>query len=326
MKTIKHRVESFDLYTAKENMEEDILQNLSQQQKQIPAKYFYDKQGSELFELITQQEEYYPTRAETEIFMNDCKSIAQYTGPIHTLIEYGSGSSKKIKSLLSSFQSLEEYMPIDISEEFLLQSSIELSNQYPHLSVKAVCGDYTAPLELPIKGAGKKAIFFPGSTIGNFEPREAKAFLVGSAGHLNDGDGFIVGVDTKKDREKLEAAYNDANGITAEFNVNVLRRLNRELGANFDLDQFEHKALYNEEKGRIEMHLRSKKEQQVQISNRLFEFKKNETIHTENSYKYSIEEFQLLVQQCGFVPVKVWTDENETFSVHYMEKQQTKKS
>jgi len=324
MKTIKHRVESFDLYTAKENMEEDILQNLSQQQKQIPSKYFYDKRGSELFEQITQQEEYYPTQAETEIFLKASLSIARCTGPVHTLIEYGSGSSQKIKTLLSSFQSLKTYMPIDISKEFLLRSSEELSIQYPHLEVKAVCGDYTAPLELPLEGAGKKTIFFPGSTIGNFEPQEAKAFLVRSARLLNDGDGFIVGVDTKKDCKKLEAAYNDANGITAEFNVNVLRRINRELGANFDLDQFEHKAFYNGEKGRIEMHLRSKKEQKVQISNRLFEFKKNETIHTENSYKYSIEEFQLLVQQCGFIPVKVWTDENETFSVHYMEKQQTK--
>lgn len=320
MKILHPKVKTYYFTNNEATMEQEVLCGLAKPQKQIPAKYFYDLKGSKLFEQITEQAEYYPTRAEMNIFLNEHQSITACAGPVHTLIEYGSGSSKKIKSLLSSFTALKEYVPIDISHEFLLQSCIELSGVYPHLTVKAVCGDYTSPIKLPIENEGKKVIFFPGSTIGNFEPEEAEAFFQQSAGLLACGDGFLIGVDIKKSRETLERAYNDQNGITAQFNLNVLSRINRELGADFVESQFEHTAFYNEEKGRIEMHLRSKTIQSVRVSNQKFDFQPGETIHTENSYKYSIQEFQQLARKTGFAPVSVWTDENNDFSVHYFEK------
>ncbi|MCT4780229.1 MULTISPECIES: L-histidine N(alpha)-methyltransferase [Exiguobacterium] len=317
---MSQQVESYDMYTKQHNMRKEVLDGLSQVHKILQAKYFYDQAGSELFEQITYQPEYYLTRTELDILYQHQTAIADCIGPVHTLIEYGSGSSRKIKSLLSSLHQLEAYMPIDISKEFLIQSAHQLSQDYPDLQIKAVCGDYSESLRLPIEDKLKKVIFFPGSTIGNFDPAEAADFFRRSSQLLEKGDGFLIGIDTKKEATVLHQAYNDEAGITARFNLNILNHINTSLGGTFDLALFDHVAFYNEEFGRIEMHLKSRIDQLVTVANQTFTFKQGETIHTENSYKYSIEEFQLLANQNGFTPVKYFTDAREHFSVHYLEK------
>jgi len=320
MRLLENNIQSYDFYIEKENMRDEIVKGLSAPVKTISSKFLYDHKGSELFEMITELEEYYPTRTEMKIFNEKIQEITLSVGNVHTLIEYGSGSSNKIKALLHNFTSLKEYVPIDISREYLFQSSLELAMLFPHITIKAVCGDYTGPLTLPLEAEGKKVIFFPGSTIGNFEPVDVRKFLMKSAQLLEEGDGFLIGVDMKKDLLTLEQAYDDRKGVTSAFNLNLLTRLNRELGANFNEEQFEHLAYYNEEKGRIEMHLESQCNQTVKIGEREFSFVEGETIHTENSYKYAIGEFQTIALECGFKPNKVWTDEEEKFSVHYLEK------
>ncbi|MCG1023624.1 L-histidine N(alpha)-methyltransferase [Sutcliffiella horikoshii] len=320
MRLLENNIQSYDFYIEKENMHDEIAKGLAAPVKTISSKFLYDHRGSELFEMITELEEYYPTRTERSIFNDKIQEITLAVGDVQTLIEYGSGSSNKIKALLHHFTSLKEYVPIDISRDFLFQSSLELAMQFPHITIKAVCGDYTAPLTLPLEPSGKKVIFFPGSTIGNFEPVDVRNFLMKSAQLLDEGDGFLIGVDTKKDLHTLESAYDDKKGVTAAFNLNLLTRMNRELGANFNEEQFEHLAYYNVEKGRIEMHLESQCDQQVIIGEHEFSFREGETIHTENSYKYSIDEFQTMALECGFRPSKVWTDVEEKFSVHYLEK------
>ncbi len=304
----------------KDDMLEEVLNGLNSRDKTIHAKYFYDKMGSELFEQITETDEYYPTRTELSILEKYREEIAKRVGQVTTLIEYGSGSSKKIKTLLASLHSLKVYMPIDISKDFLFQSCLKLSLEFPELKIEAVCGDYMHPILLPLDHTKRKVVFFPGSTIGNFEPDELYDFLNRTYNLLNSGDGFIIGVDIKKETHILNAAYNDQRGVTKQFNLNVLNRINQELEANFQLDQFEHVAFYNEEKGRIEMHLKSLCDQQVTIKQNVIPFQKGERIHTENSYKYTIPEFQSMVYQCGFSPLEAWTDENKLFSVHYIEK------
>ncbi|RDB33974.1 L-histidine N(alpha)-methyltransferase [Exiguobacterium sp. RIT594] len=317
---MRQQVESFDMYTDQQNMLQEVLHGLAQPQKVLQAKYFYDQTGSELFERITQQPEYYLTRTEIDILSEHQAAIADCIGPVHTLIEYGSGSSRKIKSLLSSLHQLEQYMPIDISKDFLIQSAHQLSQDYPGLRIKAVCGDYSAPLHLPVEDKQKKVIFFPGSTIGNFNPQEAAAFLQQSSQLLEKGDGFLIGIDTKKETDLLHAAYNDRAGVTAQFNLNILRHINETLGGTFDAELFEHVAFYNEQQGRIEMHLKSRINQIVTIADQRFPFKEGETIHTENSYKYSQEEFQRLAKQNGFTPIRCFMDAKHQFSVHYLEK------
>jgi dimethylhistidine N-methyltransferase len=309
-----------DIEIQKENMLEEVLSGLNSPVKTIHAKYFYDKKGSELFEQITETDEYYQTRTEIWILEKYRNEIADRVGHVTTLIEYGSGSSKKIKTLLASLHSLKRYMPIDISRDFLLESCLNLSVEFPELQIEAVCGDYMHPLSLPLDHSERKVVFFPGSTIGNFERNEVHDFLHRTSNLLNSGDGFIIGVDLKKDIRILNAAYNDSKGVTEAFNLNVLNRINHDLGANFQIDQFEHVAFYNEEKGRIEMHLKSTCDQQVTIGSHVITFQEGEHIHTENSYKYTVPEFQDMVHQCGFAPITVWTDEKQLFSVHYMEK------
>ncbi|OMP66338.1 L-histidine N(alpha)-methyltransferase [Domibacillus epiphyticus] len=320
MKTTEANIIPYDLYAKKENMFEEVLNGLRSTVKKIPSKYLYDEKGSELFERITEQVEYYPARTEIAILETYKAEIAHTVGPVSSLIEYGSGSSKKIKTLLNALHSLEEYIPIDISKDFLFESCLKLSLEFPHLKVKAVCGDYTYPLNLPLNKEGRKVVFFPGSTIGNFEPDEVSAFLHRTFHLLESGDGFIIGVDLKKDATILHEAYNDPNGITAEFNLNLLNRINRELHGNFQIEQFQHKAFYNNEKGKIEMHIQSLCDQTVNVGQEAIRFRKGEMIHTENSYKYSVQEFQTLIQNCGFSSIRVWTDREELFSVHYIEK------
>lgn len=314
------RIDYFDYYTPANEMTAEVMGGLTLPQKRISSKYFYDERGSRLFEDITDLEEYYPTRTEQAIFTSRIDEISHSIGTIHTMIEYGSGSSKKIRTLLGAFSSLKEYVPIDISRDFLKASCVELALAFPGLRIKAVCGDYLSDLKLPLERGRKRVIFFPGSTIGNFEPDQVRTFFARSGNLLQRGDGMLIGVDLKKERDVLEHAYNDASGVTAAFNLNVLQRLNEELGAAFDTDQFRHRSFYNEEKGRIEMHLESKTDQTVHVAGREIAFTAGETIHTENSYKYSVTEFQELAARNGFFAQDVWTDEDSLFSVHYVEK------
>ncbi|WP_215147502.1 MULTISPECIES: L-histidine N(alpha)-methyltransferase [Exiguobacterium] len=317
---MRETVIGYDLYTPQQNMRLEVIEGLMREQKVLPAKYFYDHIGSQLFEQITQQPEYYPTRTELAILEQHRAEIARSIGDVHTLIEYGSGSSRKIQMLLETFTHLDTYMPIDISKDFLMESARQLSERYPALHIKAVCGDYSQSISLPVEESQKRVIFFPGSTIGNFEPEEAMRFLRHSSRILETGDGFLIGVDLKKSVDVLERAYNDVAGVTAAFNLNMLTHLNQMLEGTFDVTRFEHHAFYNEEKGRIEMHLRSQLDQLVQVGDVTVPFKQGETIHTENSYKYSKEEFETLALKSGFHPVNCWIDDDERFSVHYLEK------
>ncbi len=317
---MRETVIGYDLYTPQQNMRLEVIEGLMREQKVLPAKYFYNHIGSQLFEQITQQPEYYPTRTELAILEQHRAEIAQSIGDVHTLIEYGSGSSRKIQMLLETFTHLDTYMPIDISKDFLMESARQLSERYPALHIKAVCGDYSQAISLPVEESQKRVIFFPGSTIGNFEPEEAMHFLRHSSRILESGDGFLIGVDLKKSTDVLERAYNDVAGVTAAFNLNMLTHLNQMLEGTFDVTRFEHHAFYNEEKGRIEMHLRSQLDQLVQVGGVTVPFKQGETVHTENSYKYSKEEFETLARQSGFHSVNCWIDDDERFSVHYLEK------
>lgn len=297
---------------------EDVLSGLAKNQRRIPPKYFYDQTGSRLFDAICQLPEYYPTRTEIGLLKQYGAEMAEYMGEGSVLVEFGSGSSLKIRLLLNALQPA-AYLPIDISREHLFDSARELAEEYPLVAVHAICADYTRPLVLPEGFAGKpKGGFFPGSSIGNFEPEEARQFLERIATLLGSGSGLLIGVDLKKEVALLNAAYNDSQGITAAFNLNLLQRINRELEGNFDLASFEHHALYNAAEGRVEMHLVSRKKQVVTVSNQVFEFQAGETLHTENSYKYTIEEFQQLASSAGFQPQRVWTDPQDLFSVHYL--------
>ncbi len=303
------------------SVKDEIVSGLKQEQKQLPSKYFYDEHGSRLFERITGLEEYYLSRAEKSILAKYTREITELIGQGAMLIEPGSGSSKKTRLLLDALPSLAAYIPVDISEEYLQKVAKRLKKDYPALVIKPVCADYTTWFELPdIEGAYRKQIvFFPGSTIGNFKPERARAFLQGIAELIDDDGDILIGIDLKKDRKILEAAYNDSEGITAQFNKNILVRLNCELDADFDVDSFRHSAFYNEEEGRIEMHLVSEKEQNVQVAGEFFRFEKGETIHTENSYKYSTAGFKKLVAD-WFSVEKVWMDDNRLFSLQYLSK------
>lgn len=308
-----------DLQPVLADFREEVLAGLRKPQKELPAKYFYDRRGSELFEEITNLPEYYLTRTEISILDENADEIVGLMGSDFALIEYGSGSSRKVRILLDQLSGHATYMPIDISLLYLRESAQLLSSAYPDVSVVAVCADYTVPFEIPrCDSFAKRVVFFPGSTVGNLEPRLARRFFRDTAGLLQPGDGMLIGVDLRKDKSVLNAAYNDSRGVTAEFNLNVLRRINQDLDADFNLAQFQHLAFYNETEGRVEMHLRSRRRQKVSIDGEVIEFSPGETIHTENSYKYTIEGFQTLLEGSGFAPMKVWTDAEELFSVQYL--------
>ena len=297
---------------------DEVKAGLAQPQKAIPSKFFYDQRGSALFDQITELDEYYPTRTETAIMERHIEAMAARLGKRVLLVEYGSGSSTKTRILLDHLD-LAAYVPIDISCEHLFRTSEGLTEVYPGLEVLPVCADYTSAFALPDVRAARTVVYFPGSTIGNFKPKEARDFLQRIADVCGVGGGLLIGVDLKKDRAVLEAAYDDSEGVTAQFNLNVLRRINSELGANFDLDAFAHRAVYNTEEGRVEMHLVSLKDQKVLLDGTSVAFEKGETVHTENSYKYSLEGFARLAAYAGFEIEEVWTDENEQFSVQYLE-------
>jgi dimethylhistidine N-methyltransferase len=295
----------------------DVVAGLTASPKRLSPKYFYDNTGSALFEQITELAEYYPTRTEVGILNDRAKDIAALIPPGAALIEFGSGSSTKTRIILSAAQSLGCYVPVEISAQFLHQQMAELRREYPRLSVRPVAADFTKPFELPDAAQiMPKVGFFPGSTIGNFEPHEAAAFLRHAGRILGSGATFIVGVDLVKDTQVLQKAYNDSQGVTAKFNLNLLERINRELGAKFNLASFEHHAFFNRERSRIEMHLASLKRQRVRVCGECVDFRAGETIHTESSYKYSVESFGCLARGAGWSPVAVWTDADNYFSVH----------
>jgi L-histidine N-alpha-methyltransferase len=295
----------------------DVVAGLTATPKKLSPKYFYDSAGSALFEQITELPEYYPTRREIGILNERAGDIAALIPPGAALIEFGSGSSTKTRKLLSTATSLAAYVPVDISAQFLQQQAVELRREYPKLAVLPVAADFTKPFELPDPVRIMPRVgFFPGSTIGNFEPHEAAAFLRHAGRILGRGATFIVGVDLIKDTQVLQKAYCDSQGITAKFNLNLLARINRDLGAKFNLDCFEHHAFFNRERSRIEMHLASLKRQRIKVCGECIEFRAGETIHTENSYKYSLESFGALARGAGWTPTAVWTDPDSYFSVH----------
>jgi dimethylhistidine N-methyltransferase len=287
----------------------DVLAGLAVKPKHLSPKYFYDSAGSALFERITQLPEYYLTRCELDLLHAEAPAIASLFPPNCALIEFGAGSSKKARLLLGAAATIEAYVPVDISGEFLQQDLAQLRRDFPRLAVHPVIADFTTPFVVPHEVAALPRVgFFPGSTIGNFERHEAAQFMRHAGAMLGTGSILIVGVDLVRDTKILCPAYNDAEGVTAKFNLNLLARINRELGADFDLSSFEHHACYNPELGRIEMHLASTKRQKVRVQGKAFSFRAGETIHTENSYKYSVESFQALAQGSGWTPLKVWSD------------------
>ena len=298
----------------------DVVRGLARSRKRLPCKYFYDARGSALFDQICELDEYYPTRCEAAVLRHHAGDIAAAAGPGCVLVEYGSGSSTKTRLLLDHLHGPVAYVPVDISGEHLFAAARRLARHYPGLAVRPVCADFTRPFELPPLGRGptRRIVFFSGSTVGNFRPPEAVALLRRIAGLVGPGGGLLIGVDLKKDRRVLDAAYNDARGVTAAFNLNLLARINRELGGDFDLDRFRHRAFFNERRGRIEMHLISVGPQTVRVGDTSFSFADGEAICTEYSYKYAVDEFRWLAGRAGFTLEHVWTDPDGLYSVHFL--------
>ena len=298
----------------------DVLAGLKSMPKTLPCKYFYDERGSQLFDLICELGEYYPTRTETAILCTNIDEIAHAFEPGARVVEYGSGSSKKTRILLDRLPWISGYVPVDISREHLSATAEGLRSRYPHLAISPVCADYTQMFDLP-EADGEPArvvAFFPGSTIGNFHPEEAVEFLRRIARICGPGGGLLIGVDLQKDLAAVELAYNDRQGVTAAFNMNLLQRINRDAGADFALDQFLHHAFYNARLGRIEMHLLSRREQAVRVAGQRIEFGEGETILTECSYKYTLPQFAAMTKEAGFATKRVWTDPKAYFSVQYL--------
>jgi dimethylhistidine N-methyltransferase len=303
-------------------MLEDVLRGLALPEKNIPSLYFYDRRGSELFEAITSLPEYYPTRTEIGILERHGEEMAAMLGPGVRLIELGSGSATKTELLLARLQAPAAYVPVEISRDHLLAAATRIAADFPGLEVLPVTADFTEPFELPEPKRSRvrrNVAFFPGSTIGNFPRDMAAALLRATAAEVGPGGAMLIGVDLAKDREVLERAYNDAAGVTAEFNLNLLLRLNRELGANFDVRAFRHEAVWDEEHGRIEMRLVSTRPQRVRVAGHTFQFARDEVLVTEYSHKYSLASFRALAEGNGFAVARTWTDPGQLFSVQLLE-------
>ncbi len=299
----------------------EVIDGLRQRPRSIPPKFFYDEAGSQLFDAICELPEYYPTRTEIALLREHAGEMARLMGRGCMLVEPGSGSSAKVRFLLEDVRPC-VYMPMDISKDYLIGSARALSAEYPWLDVRAACTDFTSSVQLPYCPDGvRRVAFFPGSSIGNFDPADAVEFLRNIARLVGKQGGLLIGVDLKKSIDVLNAAYNDEQGVTAAFNLNLLERINRELGASFDPHRFEHWAFYNEDAGRIEMHLVSEVAQVVSIGTERFVFDRGESIHTENSYKYTIDEFHQLAARAGLRARGVWVDDGALFSIHYLEAQ-----
>jgi L-histidine Nalpha-methyltransferase len=296
-----------------------VLAGFARRPRSIPCRFFYDARGSELFEEITKLDEYYPTRTETTLLEAHRAEIAALVGPGRVVVEFGSGSSRKTSLLLGALGKVPAYVPIDIAAESLKEAAEWLSGQHEGLTILPLISDFTATRALPPVARRKKRLgFFSGSTIGNLTHKEAASFLANAARLLGTGSAFLVGVDLKKSVSILLPAYDDSKGVTAAFNLNLLARINRELGGNFNLKRFAHEAVYNEEAGRIEIYVKSLTEQIVRVKGRSFAFAAGERIHTENSHKYTVAEFQALAGVSGWRPVKAWTDEANLFSLHLL--------
>ncbi len=298
----------------------DVVAGLSRFPRSLPCKYFYDAAGSALFEKICALPEYYLTRAELEIMDRHAAEMGAALGPRVLLVEPGSGASLKTQLLLRHVADPVAYVPVDISPTALTGASAELVRTFERLEVLPVCADFSEPFTLPLprRRAERTVVYFPGSTIGNFDPPQAVSLLRRLGALCGPTGALLVGVDLEKEPATLEGAYNDSQGVTAEFNRNVLRRINVELGANFEPDSFEHRAFFNEGQRRIEMHLESSVDQSVEVAGRAFRFRRGERIHTESSYKYSLPRFEELVQQAGLGVRSVWTDPAGRFSVQYL--------
>ncbi len=310
-----------DFGPAVDEFRADVLRGLSREQKQLPSKYFYDERGSQLFDKICELEEYYPTRTELAIMRTHIRTMIDVIGPDALLIEYGSGSSTKTRTLLDHLEKPVGYAPVDISKEHLALACDAIADEYPNIPVYPICADFTGTYELPreVRDVGRRIVYFPGSTIGNFRPDAAVDFLGHIAEVCGPYGGLLIGFDLKKSPEVIETAYNDAKGVTADFNLNLLKRINRELGADFDLGQFSHRAFYNRDEGCIEMHLESLERQTVAIGDRQFSFAPGETVRTEYSYKYTVEGLGNLAAQAGLTITQFWTDDKRLFGVGYLE-------
>jgi len=297
----------------------EALLGLRQPHKRLPCKFFYDETGSRLFDRICELPEYYLTRTELSIMRRHAPAMARLIGPDCQVIEYGSGSSVKSRLLLDALASPVSYVPVDISGKHLAAAAARLAASYPQVEVLPVCADYTEPFDVPesARPARRRVAYFPGSTIGNFEPRDAVNFLRHIAQTVGADGGLLIGVDLKKDPARIHAAYNDAAGVTAQFNLNLLARMNRDLGCDFDLSRFHHYALYNPVAGRIEMHIISAADQFARLDGVEIAFADGESIHTENSYKYTPPQFEHLAAAADFAPAARWTDDRNWFSVAY---------
>ncbi|MGN6314117.1 MAG: L-histidine N(alpha)-methyltransferase [Rhodanobacteraceae bacterium] len=310
-----------DRQAERDRMREDVLHGLRRQPKRLPSKYFYDARGSELFERICEQPEYYLTRVELSILRGHIGDIAEAIGPDALLMEYGSGNGLKTRLLLRHLHSPVAYVPVEIAREALLASMDGLSAEFPDIEMLPVCADFTEPLALPraARSARRVVAFFPGSTIGNFETGEAVRLLRQMREQIGRNGAALIGVDLKKDRADLEAAYNDTAGVTAEFTLNLLGRCNRELGADFDLAAFRHRARWNALAGRIETHVLSTRKQLVRIGGETFRFDVGEPMLVEYSCKYSPREFALLAARAGLRVSRFWTDPDSRFSLQWLE-------
>lgn len=296
-----------------------VLEGLSQPRKRLPSAFFYDARGSRLFDRICRLPEYYPTRAETAILRAAAADLAALVPAGAALVEFGSGSSSKTRILLDRLDRLACYVPIDISRDHLRAAARDVAADYPDLAVSPICADYGRDFALPADLGGVRRVgFFPGSTIGNLSPLEAAAFLRRCLALLGPDAAMLVGVDLQKDPETLHAAYNDAAGVTAAFNLNLLARMQRELGARLDIEAFGHRAVYNEARACVEMHIVSLTAQDIEIEGKRFSFWEGETIHSEDSHKYSVAGFQDLAQAAGWQPSDLWCDPDALFSVHYL--------
>ncbi len=307
-----------------EDFRQDVLAGLSGPRKALPCKYLYDDQGARLFEAICELDEYYPTRTELGILRHNLGEIAALLGPRVNLVDLGSGSGLKTRLLLGHLDQPASYLPVDVACAQLLQGAARLSREHPNLVVRPICADYTRPFDFPPAppDSGRSIVFFPGSTLGNFEPEDAIIFLRRMARLCRPEGGLLVGVDLKKSPDVLNSAYNDSRGVTAQFNLNLLARVNRELPAGFDLAQFQHHAFYNAAAGRIEMHLVSCRQQAVPVDGHKFGFARGESIVTEHSYKYTLHKFRQLAVRAGFEVIRHWTDQQQWFSVQYLEPRQ----
>ena len=299
---------------------EEVLSGLSKKQKTLPCKFFYDEHGSALFDRICELDEYYVTRTEIAIMDEYADEMAEVIGPDSLIVEYGSGSATKTRILLEHLQTPAGCVLVDISREHLLRVASDMAGDFPEIEILPVCANFTEPFGLPgaEKAAARAVGYFPGSTIGNFAPEEAKSLLRNIAEVCGERGGLLIGVDLKKDSRLLEAAYDDSEGVTAAFNLNLLMRMNRELNTDFEVDRFRFRSFYNEEKGRVESYLVSKSVQTVHVGGEEFRFEKDETIHTENSHKFSLDEFAALAAETGFRVENVWMDKNRMFSIQFL--------